>query len=276
MTDPRGEVQPSSAFQEPCVVQLATIGALSYAATILADPVADVVTVERPAVSANSRVPEARLSDRTTMVVNLKSTTGYDEVLSLVDGADAMVEGMRRGAPERLGFGPDDCQSRNPALILGRRAGRGQLGPIAAIGGPMSALTALSTAVQHAVASTSARMAGIAADAWEPEFCRAHSRTSASDPTSSASSSSASTAWARASRRSSRGMRRGDIGLRPPSPATSRRQVPCRPPRHLGFRELAIVLSPPPLVASQSSALLGVRREVTRPIHAKKTIWSRT
>ena len=52
-------------------------------------------------------------------------------MLALVESADVLLEGMRPGATERLGLGPDDCLARNPRLVYGRMTGWGQDGPLA-------------------------------------------------------------------------------------------------------------------------------------------------
>jgi alpha-methylacyl-CoA racemase len=52
-------------------------------------------------------------------------------VLTLVEGADLLVEGMRPGVAERLGFGPEKCHAVNPRLVYGRMTGWGQHGPLA-------------------------------------------------------------------------------------------------------------------------------------------------
>ena len=56
-------------------------------------------------------------------------------MLDLVEHADVLVEGMRPGATERLGLGPDDCWARNPRLVYGRMTGWGQTGPLAQTAG---------------------------------------------------------------------------------------------------------------------------------------------
>ena len=56
-------------------------------------------------------------------------------VLDLVEQADVLVEGMRPGVAERLGFGPEACHERNPALVYGRMTGWGQEGPLAQTAG---------------------------------------------------------------------------------------------------------------------------------------------
>ena len=50
---------------------------------------------------------------------------------TLVESADALIEGFRPGVTERLGFGPDVCLARNPRLVYGRMTGWGQDGPYA-------------------------------------------------------------------------------------------------------------------------------------------------
>ncbi len=52
-------------------------------------------------------------------------------MLTLVEQADALLEGNRPGVMERLGLGPDVCLARNPALVYGRMTGWGQEGPMA-------------------------------------------------------------------------------------------------------------------------------------------------
>ena len=56
-------------------------------------------------------------------------------MLDLVEDADVLVEGMRPGATERLGLGPDECLARNPRLVYGRMTGWGQDGPLAQTAG---------------------------------------------------------------------------------------------------------------------------------------------
>ena len=56
-------------------------------------------------------------------------------MLDLVERSDVLVEGMRPGVAERLGFGPDDCRARNPRLVYGRMTGWGQDGPLASAAG---------------------------------------------------------------------------------------------------------------------------------------------
>jgi alpha-methylacyl-CoA racemase len=115
------------------VVEIAGIGPGPHAATLLADLGADVVRVERPggAPSAGRRETDLLTRGRPSVALDLKHPRAVETVLTLVEGADVLLEGMRPGAAERLGLGPDDALARNPRLVYGRMTGWGQDGPLA-------------------------------------------------------------------------------------------------------------------------------------------------
>jgi alpha-methylacyl-CoA racemase len=66
---------------------------------------------------------------RPSVALDLKRAEAIEAVLDLVERADVLVEGMRPGAMERLGLGPEDCHARNERLVIGRMTGWGQDGP---------------------------------------------------------------------------------------------------------------------------------------------------
>jgi alpha-methylacyl-CoA racemase len=119
------------------VVEIAGIGPGPHAATLLADLGADVVRVERPGgtVSPGTRHTDLLTRGRPSVALDLKQPAAVEAVLTLVQDADLLVEGMRPGAMERLGLGPDDCLARNPRLVYGRMTGWGQDGPLALTAG---------------------------------------------------------------------------------------------------------------------------------------------
>ncbi len=119
------------------VVELAGIGPGPHAATLLADLGADVIRLERPggAMSAGARETDLLTRGRPSVAVNLKDPAAVETVLTLVESADVFLEGMRPGAAERLGLGPDECLARNPRLVYGRMTGWGQDGPLAQAAG---------------------------------------------------------------------------------------------------------------------------------------------
>jgi alpha-methylacyl-CoA racemase len=119
------------------VVEIAGIGPGPHAATIFADLGADVVRVERPggATSAGPRHADLLTRGRPSVAMDLKDPAAVEAVLELVDKADVLIEGMRPGVAERLGFGPDVCLARNARLVYGRMTGWGQDGPLAQAAG---------------------------------------------------------------------------------------------------------------------------------------------
>jgi alpha-methylacyl-CoA racemase len=69
------------------------------------------------------------------VAADLKDTAQREDVLRLLQGADALIEGFRPGVMERLGLGPEAVWARNPRLVYGRITGWGQEGPLAAAAG---------------------------------------------------------------------------------------------------------------------------------------------
>lgn len=115
------------------VVELAGIGPGPHAAMLLADLGADVIRLERPggAGSASPRETDLLSRGRPSVAMDLKKPDAVEAVLALVEVADVLIEGMRPGAVERLGLGPEDCLTRNPGLVYARMTGWGQDGPLA-------------------------------------------------------------------------------------------------------------------------------------------------
>ncbi|MFV3077124.1 CaiB/BaiF CoA transferase family protein [Niveispirillum fermenti] len=116
------------------LVEMDAIGPVPLAATLLADLGCDVLRVVRPPHpgSAWEDVGGAILHrGRHSLTLDLKSEAGRDAVLTLVAGADALIEGYRPGVMERMGLGPEACLARNPRLVYGRMTGWGQTGPLA-------------------------------------------------------------------------------------------------------------------------------------------------
>lgn len=111
------------------VVEIAGIGPAPYAAMILAELGADVVRIERPGGVSPLSAADGLRRSRPNVAVDLKRPEGVEVVRRLVADADVLVEGMRPGAMERLGLGPDDLLADNPRLVYGRMTGWGQEGP---------------------------------------------------------------------------------------------------------------------------------------------------
>jgi alpha-methylacyl-CoA racemase len=127
------------------VLELAGIGPAPFGCMLLADLGAEVVRVER-AGDGRSTIDGAGRAEadpkryvphrgRRSIALDLKSPSGRDTLLALVEQADVLVEAFRPGAAERLGIGPDDCLARNPRLVYARMTGWGQTGPLSAAAG---------------------------------------------------------------------------------------------------------------------------------------------
>jgi alpha-methylacyl-CoA racemase len=135
------------------IIELAGIGPGPFAAMMLSDMGAEVVRVERAQAVAASP-PERPAWDvlqrgRRNLALDLKQPDAVETLLSLVEKADALIEGFRPGVMERLGLGPDVCSARNPRLVFGRMTGWGQEGPYASAAGHDINYISLAGALAH-------------------------------------------------------------------------------------------------------------------------------
>ena len=154
---PRG---PLSAIR---VVDLSTVLAGPYATMVLADLGADVVKVEPPDGDSTrgwgppwvgegpSRTAAYYLAvnrNKRSLRLDLKSAQGGEVLRRLLIGGDVLVENLRAGSLDRLGFDEATLHSLNPRLIHLAISGYGTTGPAAsrpgydfviqAVGGLMS------------------------------------------------------------------------------------------------------------------------------------------
>jgi len=131
------------------IIEFAGLGPAPFAAMLFADMGAEVLRLDRK----GGRIPnkaEVYLRGRKTVALDLKKPEAVEATLTLLDRADALIEGFRPGVMERLGLGPQVCLSRNPKLVYGRMTGWGQTGPLAHAAGHDINYIALSGAL-HAI-----------------------------------------------------------------------------------------------------------------------------
>ncbi len=134
------------------VIEIAGIGPGPFAAMMLADMGAEVIRVDRAQAVRDDATGvhwDVMLRGRRNIALDLKHPQGVETLLTLVEGADAIIEGFRPGVMERLGVGPDVCMSRNPTLVFGRMTGWGQAGPYANAAGHDINYIALAGALAH-------------------------------------------------------------------------------------------------------------------------------
>lgn len=125
------------------VIDMATVMAAPYAATLLGDYGAEVIKVENPSgpdairgwgvIEENDIHPFWAVIGRNKfpVTVNLKAPEGRKILLDLVRHSDVLIENMRPGAMEKIGIGKEDLLRENPGLIIGTVSGYGQSGPYA-------------------------------------------------------------------------------------------------------------------------------------------------
>ena len=73
----------------------------------------------------------AQNSGKRSITIDLKSDRGKEILGRLVDSADVLLENMRPGVLDRLGFSWPVLHERNPALVYCAVSGFGQTGPLA-------------------------------------------------------------------------------------------------------------------------------------------------
>lgn len=69
--------------------------------------------------------------NKRSIAVDLKSDTGRDLALRLIETADVVIENYRPGVADRLGIGYEACKKLNPGIVYAAISGFGPTGPYA-------------------------------------------------------------------------------------------------------------------------------------------------
>ncbi len=137
------------------ILDIGTMIAVPYGASLLADFGADVIKVELPGSGDSSRnlMPQldgvsvrwASLSrNKRCITLDLKSEAGRDVFLKLVAKSDIVMENFRPGTLDRWGLDYETLKAANPGIILVHISGYGQTGPnreMAGFGTPATAFS---------------------------------------------------------------------------------------------------------------------------------------
>jgi crotonobetainyl-CoA:carnitine CoA-transferase CaiB-like acyl-CoA transferase len=108
------------------VLDLGTIIAGPYAATLLGDLGADVIKIERPPSGDEFRVAHGGRGgasftvfnrDQRSALLDLTAGPGRDAFDGLVGSADVVIDNYRVGVVDRLGIGPDQLAAVNPRIV---------------------------------------------------------------------------------------------------------------------------------------------------------------
>nr|WP_319947166.1 CaiB/BaiF CoA-transferase family protein [uncultured Shimia sp.] len=133
------------------VIEIEGLGPGPFAAMLLADLGADVITIHRKG-KGGQVTSDGSVLDRgkRSIALDLKDANDIATAKQLIASADALIEGFRPGVMERLGLGPEACHVHNPALVFGRMTGWGQTGPRAETAGHDLNYIATSGALHYA------------------------------------------------------------------------------------------------------------------------------
>ena len=130
----KGQTAATGPLRGVRVVEFAGIGPGPFAAMLLSDMGADVVSIARPG-QGKRDVRDFVNRGRRVVELDLKNPAHVEQALDLIAAADVLIEGFRPQVMERLGLGPDETLKRNPKLVYGRMTGWGQSGPLSQAAG---------------------------------------------------------------------------------------------------------------------------------------------
>lgn len=104
---------------------------------------ADVVKIERPGAGDEARdwgppffeggsvMFFSANAGKRSLALDLRVPPGVETLLRLAESADVLVQSLRPGAAERLGFGPEVVRARSPRLVYATIGAFGRTGPLA-------------------------------------------------------------------------------------------------------------------------------------------------
>jgi crotonobetainyl-CoA:carnitine CoA-transferase CaiB-like acyl-CoA transferase len=132
----------NAALKDIRIIDVGSVVAAPFAATILGDYGAEVIKIEPPNAPDAIRywaVVEERYQpfwlyasrNKLPITLNLKHPKGQRIFAQLVEQSDILLENMRPGTLDRLSFSSAKLLQINKGLIIGRISGYGQTGPYA-------------------------------------------------------------------------------------------------------------------------------------------------
>jgi formyl-CoA transferase len=127
------------------VLDFSRVLAGPYCTMVLGDLGADIIKVERDGMGDDLRqwgppfMPDGESTyflsvnrNKRSIVLDLKTETGRNVALKLVQQSDVLLENFRPGVMESLGMGYEQLRKINPRLIYASITGYGPIGPLAA------------------------------------------------------------------------------------------------------------------------------------------------
>jgi len=135
-----GDENEKNLLQGIRILELASLVAAPFAASLLADYGAEVIKVEQPgdgdAIRSNGLEKNGinlwwKVAGRNkkNITLNLREAKGQEICRKLVSKCDAVIENFRPGTLEKWNLGWEQLNKINPSLIMLRISGFGQTGP---------------------------------------------------------------------------------------------------------------------------------------------------
>ncbi|AXF55290.1 CaiB/BaiF CoA transferase family protein [Salicibibacter kimchii] len=122
------------------ILDISTMIAAPYAATLLGDFGADVTKIELPGKGDTLRTVgpyknneplrwPGLARNKKSITLDIRTDKGKDIFKKLISQSDVLIENFRPGTMEKWGLGYDELKKSNPNLIMSRISGYGQTGP---------------------------------------------------------------------------------------------------------------------------------------------------
>lgn len=134
-------VSAARPFEGLTVVAIEQAVAAPFASSRLADGGARVIKIERPEgdfARGYDDVVKGQASyfvwlnrGKDSVVIDMATPKGKAELSALVATADVLIQNLKPGALDRLGFGPETLRRTHPGLIIASISGYGEEGPLA-------------------------------------------------------------------------------------------------------------------------------------------------
>lgn len=122
------------------VLDISTMIAAPFGATLLGDFGAEVIKIELPGKGDTLRTVGPWKGDeplrwpglarnKKSITLDIRTEKGKEIFKSLIKGSDVLIENFRPGTLEKWGLGYEELKQMNPNLIMSRVSGYGQTGP---------------------------------------------------------------------------------------------------------------------------------------------------
>ncbi|MCL4535251.1 MAG: CoA transferase [Bacteroidetes bacterium] len=139
-------LDPSLPLSRMKIMDITSAMAGPCCSEMLADMGADVIKIESPSLTPDSRGGPPVVKgesggflivnrNKRSLTLNLKDPRGKEIFLALAKNADVLLENVRPGTLDKLGLGYEDVKKVNPAIIYASISGFGKTSPYAKLGG---------------------------------------------------------------------------------------------------------------------------------------------